>query len=270
MPTIKSSDGATIHYETHGAGAVNLMFLHGLGGGAGELWDGVVECLNLKQFRAICPDFRGHGKSGCPTSGYTWDSFSRDILAVADHAEAACFIPVGFSFGGKLACHLASRHPNRIPAQVLAAPIGPGTIPLEREAGLQLCRDATDWRRTRPYFRSWWFASSANEELVDACCKSIAAIPTFVLEACVEMCLWTSLVSEIGTLNLPTLIVVGENDPSYGANYQHEQMIPFLRQVTMAKLSSGHFIPLERSIELARIIEQHCHRPDTASPQKLT
>ena len=123
MPKLKTTDNATIHYETHGSGVVNLIFLHGLGGGVSELWDGVVECLDLKQFRALCPDFRGQGKSSRPASGYTWDAFSRDILAVADHADARSFIPVGFSFGGKLGCYMPSRHPNRILAQVLFAPV---------------------------------------------------------------------------------------------------------------------------------------------------
>ena len=139
---------------------------------------------------------------------------------------------------------------------VLVAPVALGTVPLEREAGLQLCRDAADWRRTRAFFKSWWFASSANEALVDACCQSVAKIPTFVLEACVEMSLWTSLADEVGKLNLPTLIIAGENDPSYGASYQREQMLPFLNFAEMATLPSGHFLPLEKPVEIANLISR--------------
>ena len=60
--------------------------------------------------------------------------------------------------------------------------------------------------------------------------------------------------TDIGRIDLPTLLIIGENDPSYGVSYQREQMVPFLNQVTVSALPSGHFIPRERPINLARLI----------------
>ncbi|MGA2871963.1 MAG: alpha/beta hydrolase, partial [Verrucomicrobiota bacterium] len=90
----------------------------------------------------------------------------------------------------------------------------------------------------------------------DACCRTIASIRQSVLETTAEMILWTSLVSRIGRLDLPTLAVSGEFDPVYGAAYQREQMLPYLKQSEIIKVASGHFIPLEQPVEIAGLIEK--------------
>src|SRR5882724_7183016 len=105
MPAIQTNRGVTLHYGIHGAGRITLMFLHGWGGN-GSIWDRVVPHLDATRYQSLSVDLRGHGQSGCPRSGYTWEDFERDVLGVADQEQAWRFIPVGFSTGGKLACYL--------------------------------------------------------------------------------------------------------------------------------------------------------------------
>jgi non-heme chloroperoxidase len=247
---IKSQDGVEIHYSVHGTGPVTLIFFHGWGGD-GRIWKEVVAKLDAARYRLICPDLRGHGLSGCPADGYTWENFDRDILAIADHEQAHQFILAGFSVGGKLACYLAAKHPDRVLAQILIAPVGAGIVPtITREAGLFVCREAGDKLQNKTFFRSW-FGQSATDQVVDACCATIAQTPRFVLEATAEMALWTSLESIIGRLDLPTLVVTGQSDPIYHAGFQQEQTLPFLSHAKTVTLDSGHFIPVERPAELA-------------------
>jgi pimeloyl-ACP methyl ester carboxylesterase len=252
MPAIKSHGDAEIYYETYGTGPTPLLFIHGWGGD-GQLWSDVLPHLDKARFRCVCVDLRGHGRSNRPGDGYNWESFSQDVLAVADEEQATRFVPVGFSMGGKLACYMAARNPGRIPAQVLLAPAPPGVVPIEREGGLQICREASDKQKVKSVFGAW-FGPTARYEVVDACCGTIAKTPRSVLEATAEMTLWTSIEPEVVRLKLPTLLVHGSHDPVYGEAFQRMKMLPFLTNPRIAPVSSGHFIPLECPADLEPLI----------------
>ncbi|HEV2391993.1 MAG TPA: alpha/beta hydrolase [Verrucomicrobiae bacterium] len=254
-PVTPDFDGVEIHYEPHGTGQVPLMFLHGWGGNC-RTWDPILPKLDAAQFRSICVDLRGHGQSGQPAVGYTWTDFTQDVLAVADRERLSRFVPVGFSMGGKLACHLAALHPERIPAQVLVSSAGPGLVPIEREAGLQICRAANDRNKNKLFFGNW-FGPRAAKAVVDAYCDTIAATPVDVLMATAEMTLWTSIERVVGNLPLPTLLVMGRSDPVYGEAYQRASVLPYLANAQTASVASGHFIPLECPAILAKLLNEH-------------
>ncbi|HTV40303.1 MAG TPA: alpha/beta hydrolase [Candidatus Sulfotelmatobacter sp.] len=255
MPLIQSRDGVSIHCELHGNGPLNLIFLHGWGGDSAT-WSGVIDHLDKERCRAISIDLRGHGKSGVPDTAYSIRDFSEDVLAVADHFGAKTFVSVGFSSGGKLACYLAAKYPDRVAGLVLVAPAGPGLAPIDREYGLQACREAGDWRKNELIFRNW-FAPPPNDEMVKSYCQAIARTPLRVLVATAELFLWTSLASDIGKLKQPALLAIGAQDPVYGMAYQEKEMLPFLdsAMTATATMRSGHFIPLERPAELAHRID---------------
>jgi non-heme chloroperoxidase len=252
MPRIRADDGADIHYSVHGDGPAVMVFLHGWGGNV-QMWSAVVSHLDASQCRCLCIDLRGHGKSAGAQGGFSWPTFAEDVLAVADHERAQTFTPVGFSMGGKLSCFLAAKHAERIPAQILVAPVAPGTVSIDREVGLRICRESTNWIRAKEFFLNW-FGPSTDQEIVNAGCEAIAETSTPVLEATVEMIAWTSFAEEIGKLDLPTLLVIGENDPVYGMGYQQKEMVPFLGQSQLEIISCGHFIPLESPVRLAKLI----------------
>src|SRR5579862_1601657 len=180
MPTIETSDGAEIFYDIHGSGSIHLLFLHGWGC-SGEIWNGVIQGLDNARFRSICVDLRGHGKS-THGNNFSWQFLADDILAVVEGPRIEKFIPIGFSMGGKLACFLAAKFPKRIPAQILVAPAAPGVVPIDREFGFRVCREAGDWRQNKRVFQSW-FAPGTKNEIVNAYCQAVAQVPQIVLEA---------------------------------------------------------------------------------------
>ena len=253
MKTIRSHDGTEIRYAVCGTGPVNLMFFHGWGGNR-QMWTNVIPHFDGARFRSVNLDMRGHGESACSEFGYTWDSFASDALAVADQEGMVEFVPGGFSMGAKLACYLAAKYPRRIRALILVAPPALGVVPISRELGMQVCRDASDWKQIKPFFKNLWFGPSPDEELVDGCCQSISRIPRFVLEATAEMSLWTSIESSVGRLDLPALVAAGEFDPVYNPEYQQKHTLPHLEQGSSVTLAAGHFIPLECPNALAASI----------------
>jgi len=254
MPRLQTSTGTDLHYKVCGTGPVTLVCLHGWGGSS-DSWTGLVPQLDASRYRILCPDLRGHGQSGCPPDGYAWESFARDVMALADHEQAAHFIPIGFSMGGKLASYLVARHAQRIPAQILVAPVGPGTVPISRELGLQVCGVAGDIRQSKRFFRDW-FAAGTAESVVDNGCATMGRTPRWVLEATAEMTLWTSLAEGMGPLTQPTLLITGDEDPVYNLDYQKSATLPFLKDAHTASLAAGHFLPLEQPAELAALISR--------------
>ncbi len=263
MPIISSFDNVPIHYEIRGSGPVNVIFLHGWGGDC-TTWAEILNRLDITRYRLFSVDLRAHGESGASATGYTVRHLSEDVLAVADHNGAKKFVIVGFSMGGKLGCYMAAKYSDRIPALILVASSAPGKVPVDRESALDGIRQANDWRHYEAVFKNW-FSPSASDEVVKACCQKMVSTSVPTLEATAELFLWTSLADEIGRLEQPTLLVIGEHDPVYGMPYQEREMLPFLNHSTKATLYSGHFVPLEQPEKLTATISRFLSETMTKS-----
>jgi pimeloyl-ACP methyl ester carboxylesterase len=69
---------AEIYYEKHGAG-LPLVCLHNFSGNSRDRFTPLLPILT-KQFECYLVDLRGHGRSTNPTSNWTKEQFSRDII----------------------------------------------------------------------------------------------------------------------------------------------------------------------------------------------
>lgn len=85
MPTITSSDGIEIYYETEGEGPP-LLLVHGLAMGA-DSWRGAgyIDALS-GAFNVVAIELRGHGRSAKPhdAAAYAAETMVDDVLAVLD------------------------------------------------------------------------------------------------------------------------------------------------------------------------------------------
>lgn len=115
-----------LHVREFGTGSSNVLMLHGLSQ-TGEAWRPLLENMNLRQFRYICPDLLGHGESSCtPYLKYTPNThlhfLQRDVVNKIGHGSGqdsgivshAPFRLVGVGLGAILALELASRMPSRV------------------------------------------------------------------------------------------------------------------------------------------------------------
>jgi 2-succinyl-6-hydroxy-2,4-cyclohexadiene-1-carboxylate synthase len=95
-----------------------VLLLHGFLG-RGTDWDPVALRL-ARRFRVLAPDLPGHGRAlGLPDAAYTMDGAADVLAATLDAAGVARAALVGYSMGGRLALHLALRHPARAEGLVL-------------------------------------------------------------------------------------------------------------------------------------------------------
>jgi 3-oxoadipate enol-lactonase len=135
VPEVQTSD-VRLHVEVDGSGEPVTVLAHGLTNSGSE----------LAAFTPMVPgtkirfDFRGHGRSSVPATGYRFADFARDLDAVARAYGATN--AVGTSLGAGAICHLVAEDPTRFERLVLLLPaaldVPLGSLPdgLERTASL--------------------------------------------------------------------------------------------------------------------------------------
>lgn len=128
MPTVTTTDGATLHYAVHDytdrwRKADTIILVHGFAR-TGEFWFNMIPYLS-RFYRVICPDLRGLGQSrplNDPAGAISLPAYIADIAAVADHAGAKTFHLVGEAIGGAIALIFAAERPQRVRTLAVLAP----------------------------------------------------------------------------------------------------------------------------------------------------
>ena len=117
MPEVRTDD-ATLYAEVEGAGEPVTVFAHGLTNNRNE----------LAAFTPLLPgtkvrfDFRGHGRSSAPPTGFAFADFARDVDAVA--SEFGATVAVGTSLGAGAIANLVCRVPDRFERMIWLLPAG--------------------------------------------------------------------------------------------------------------------------------------------------
>jgi pimeloyl-ACP methyl ester carboxylesterase len=128
VATFTTGDGATIYYETHGAGYPVLLIAPGGMRSAVSFWKNTPwnPIDDLKdRFRVVAMDQRNAGASTAPvraTDG--WHTYAADQLALMDHLGESQFHVAGMCIGGPYALGLIQAAPSRIASAVLFQTIG--------------------------------------------------------------------------------------------------------------------------------------------------
>jgi pimeloyl-ACP methyl ester carboxylesterase len=235
-------NGVNIYYDDTGSGFPVVM-THGLGDSA-DLWAGLAASL-ADSYRVIGWDMRGHFRSDAPDdlAEYTQDIVVEDLRALCDHLGIVRAVFGGHSLGGYTALRFHEKYPERVAALVLHA-AGPGyrnvegsqgwTDRLEKLAARQESEFGRDEQRTARELRvgapqlgetsRHYVRGVANVE------RGVMAHPSFV---------------DATAINVPTLVIVGENDKAYLASADYfEQKLPAGKKLVVS--GAGHPAVLEQ------------------------
>ena len=123
--TITVNDGTRIYFQDTGGEGIPLVFLYGLGCSI-QHWKYPIKALThgskqLKGYRCIWSDIRGHGKSSMPPKKrlITLDDVINDQIAVLKHLNVDSAVFLGQSMGGCLAMELVYRYPQTASGLIL-------------------------------------------------------------------------------------------------------------------------------------------------------
>lgn len=214
MFEVKTGD-ATINVEVDGEGKPVTVFAHGLTNNRNEM-SMLTPFLPGTKVRF---DFRGHGRSSAPETGFSFDDFARDLDAVATAYGATR--AVGTSLGAGAICNLIAREPDRFERLVLVFPAALD-IPFDqkdrfletvemleakpREEALQILIGGED--RVEQYARVPWMRELVEQTWREADLEGMArAIREVVESQAIEDR------EHLRAVQTPTLIICRDGDP---------------------------------------------------------
>jgi 3-oxoadipate enol-lactonase len=117
MPQVRTED-VILNVEVDGEGEPVTLVAHGLTNNRNEL----AALTPLVPGTKVRFDFRGHGRSGAPQTGYRFEDFARDVDAVA--REYGATRAIGTSLGAGAIANLMCREPERFERMVWLLPAG--------------------------------------------------------------------------------------------------------------------------------------------------
>lgn len=227
-------------------GKKTILFIHGWPG-SHKLFEYQFNELPRMGYRCIGIDIRGFGKSDKPWDGYDYNTLSDDVRCVIDALGLHDITLAGHSTGGAIAIRYMARHNSHgVSKLALFAAAAPSLIKrsnfpygLDKETVLQIIEGTyTDRPKMLQDFGNIFFYKHITEPFSDwffqlglqAAGWSTAAIAnTWINEV---------LFYDLGTINVPTLIIHGI----------HDKVVPFeLGQIQHKGIKNSKLMPFNFS-----------------------
>jgi pimeloyl-ACP methyl ester carboxylesterase len=258
MQRIKSGD-AEIAYWALGDGAP-IVLLHPFPANH-EFWQPVAQTLATR-YRVILPDLRGHGESEVGEGPATMAKHAADISRVMDDADVGRAPLIGVSIGGYALFELWRKNRGRIAALGLCNTKAPADNAEARAGRLQASNDVLE-RGTEPFFESMIprllgrTTRETRPDLVDGALRMMRQMsPADVAQVQRGMAERPDSVETLKTINVPTLLVTGDEDILTGVN-EAELMRQHIAGSQLKVIpKAGHYSPWERSDAASILLRQ--------------
>jgi len=258
LQRIKSGD-AEISYRVLGDGPP-VILLHPFPANH-EFWLPVANALSSR-YRLILPDLRGHGDSDIGEGPATMEKHAADIFRIMDDADVGRAPLIGVSIGGYALFEFWRRHRGRVAALGLCNTKAPADPPEARGARLQAANDVIE-RGTEPFFESMiprLLGKSTRElrpDLVEGALRMMRKMsPEDVAQVQRGMAERPDSVETLKTINVPTLLITGDEDLLTGRNEAELMRQHISRSELRVIPKAGHYSPWEQPEEAGKVLRQ--------------
>jgi len=219
-----SSDPIQIYYEDLGKGKP-VVFIHGWPL-SGSMWEYQVTELTQRGIRCITYDRRGFGKSDKPFEKYDYNTLAGDLKSLLDELDLKDVTLVGFSMGGgEIAKYFSLYGGARVSKAVLISAVVPYMLKTDDNPDgvpqAQFDTMTKGMKEDRPAFmetfnKDFFGVSLINHPvseafLANSLTKVMEASPIATLE-CAKSFSSTDFRQDVPKINVPTLIIHGDND----------------------------------------------------------
>jgi pimeloyl-ACP methyl ester carboxylesterase len=253
------SDDAEIFYEIRGDGPA-VILLHPFPSHH-EFWLPVIPALESR-YRLILPDLRGHGESEVGRGPAFMAKHASDIARIMDSSGIGKAAFIVCSIGGYIVFEFLRRFRSRVSALALCNTRPQSDTPEARSDRLKSA-DAVLEKGTEPFLQTMipklvgTTTLSSRPDLVEGALRMMRKMSaedvSLVLRGMAER---PDSVPDLKYINLPTLIIMGEEDtivsPADGELMR--QNIPGSRLKLIPK--AGHYAPWERPEAVAPLLRQ--------------
>ncbi|MGX9350583.1 alpha/beta fold hydrolase [Shimia sp. W99] len=212
-------NGAHIHYTDTGGDGEVIVFSHGLLW-SGAMFEAQVAHFGALGFRCITFDHRGQGQSGVTADGYDMDTLSEDAAALIEHLGLAPVHFAGLSMGGFVGMRLAARRPDLLKTLMLLETSADGE-PAENGPKYRKLNFVARWiglwavaNQVMPIMFGQTFLNdpARAEERARWKAAMIANHRIGITRAVMGVVERTPIMPELGKIEMPMLIVVGDED----------------------------------------------------------
>lgn len=218
MPTV-DVNGVSLFYESKGEGPETIVFSHGY------LMDSTMYAEQVnelsKNYRCICFEHRGHGRSELAHDGYTMDNLVTDAIALIEALNLGPVHYVGMSTGGFVALRIALRRPELLRSMALLSTSAEGesTSALKKNTLLLNVVHWIGWwpvigQVLKMVFHSTFLNDTSRRQEINYW-KDIFTKQnkrTMYLFGKAIFARDKSLLNQLTKISLPTLVIVGEKD----------------------------------------------------------
>ena len=253
------SDDANIFYEIRGDGPP-VVLLHPFPCHR-EFWLPVAAALESR-YRLILPDLRGHGDSEIGEGPALMQKHASDVARVLDAAGIGKAAFVGCSIGGYILFEFWRRFRERVTSLALCD-TRPQADTAEARANRLKAADAVLEQGTEPFIESMIpkligrTTVAARPDLVDgarAMMRKMSAEDISQVQR--GMAERPDSVADLKTINVPTLIPIGEEDvlATVADGKLMRQSISGSQLKVIPK--AGHYAPWERAEAVGKVLRQ--------------
>ena len=240
-------------------------------GGSRREWERVVDRLD-KDHACVGIDLPGFGDSH-DVPGYSVAEMAESVLETLAALGIERCVLVGHSMAAKVSAVIArcaeegDPRVQRLEALVLVTPSPPGPEPMSEKKRSQMLEalggtprmEERGRRKDREAAEEFIRQNSAEDlpgDLFATAVDDVLRMNRAAWRAWLEGGSKEDWADRVGLLRVPVLVVAGDKDGSLGPEVQKSVSMPHWPNGRLASLHSNHLIPLEKPVELARLIHE--------------
>ena len=202
-----------ISYNIVGKGAP-IIFIHGIGSRK-NTWNGIIEELR-DEYQCISYDLRGHGESVVDESNFTLEDLLEDFEKLRSHLKINKAHIVGHSLGGMIGPSYAKKYQEKVLSLSLLSTAAFRNVNEQKKILDIISKIENEGLDTvLPSLINRWFTDGFiknNKDLIEKRFKQVQDTPLKTFLNVFQIYALTEMGSWLNEINVPCLIMTGEND----------------------------------------------------------
>jgi 3-oxoadipate enol-lactonase len=209
-------NGISVNYTLEGPASGPVITMSNSLASNLSMWDPQISVL-ASRYRILRYDTRGHGGTDAPPGPYSLDELTEDVRALLQALGISRTHFIGLSMGGMIGQIMALKYPQTLHSVVLCDTMS--RVPTEAKPQWDDRIHTAETRGMEPLVEptlARWFTEPFRQKgspVLDQVRTMIRTTPPRGYAGCCHAIAALNLTDHLKAITLPTLIIVGEDDP---------------------------------------------------------